>query len=194
MNETMEIRYSRAYAYFALIVMIALISFLTYLVLSSGTEKWKGNSLIFLSMFGLLLFLLTIYLIVRYLIPAVKRQNAIILNNDFIIDNIRNNKISWNNVREIRSINGRANFIAIDLINNSEVTCQTKNIFKKILYANNKIFYGTPILIPTQFVDGSSIEIMNIFFSFFQQTRTACNIGSYVKRCERFDIYLNGTT
>jgi hypothetical protein len=156
--------------------MIALISFLTYLVLSSGTEKWKG-SLIFLSVFALLLFSLTIYLIVRYLIPAVKGQNAIILNNDFIIDNIRNNKISWNNVREIRSINSRANFIAIDLINNSKVTSQTKNIFKKILYSNNKIFYGTPILIPTQFVEGSNKEIMNIFFAFFQQTRTACNSG-----------------
>jgi hypothetical protein len=177
MNDTVEIRYSKAYAYFALILMTALISFSTYLVLSSGTEKWKGNSLIFLSVFALLLFSLTIYLIVSYLIPAVKGQNAIILNTDFIIDNIRNNKISWNNVKEIRSINGRANFVAINLIDNSEVTCQTKNIFKKILYANNKIFYGTPILIPTQFVDGSNEEIMNIFFSFFQQTRTACNVG-----------------
>jgi len=177
MNDTVEIHYSRAYAYYALILMTALISFLTYLVLSSDPGKWKGNSLIFLSLFALLLFLLTIYLIVKYLIPAAKKQNAIILNSDFIIDNIRNDKISWNNVKEIRSINGRAKFIAIDLINNSEVTNQTKNIFKKILYINNKTFYGTPILIPTQFVDGSNEEIMNIFFSFFHQTRTACNSG-----------------
>jgi hypothetical protein len=177
MNDTVELRYSRAYAYTALVLMLVLISFLTYLVLSSGTEKWERNTLYFLTTFAVLLFSLTIYLIVRYLIPAIKRQNAIILNNDFIVDNIRNNKISWNNVKEIRSINGRANFVAINLIDNSEVTCQTKNIFKKILYANNKIFYGTPILIPTQFVDGSNEEIMNIFFSFFQQTRTACNVG-----------------
>ena len=177
MNETVEIHYSRAFAYFAFILLIALISFLTYLVMSGDAERWRGNGLIFLGVFAFLLLSLTIYLISKYLIPAAKNQNAIILNSGFIIDNIRNDKISWNNVRDIRSINGRANFIAIDLINNSEVTHQTKNIFKKILYANNKIFYGTPILIPTQFVDGSNKEIMNIFFAFFQQTRTACNSG-----------------
>jgi len=176
MNDTAEIYYSRAYAYFALIIMVGLTSFLTYIVLTEDAKKWKGSGLVYLAGFALLLLFSSIYIIVRYLIPAVTKKSAIILNSEFIIDKLRNNKIPWNNVREIRSIYGPANFIAIDLINKREVTHQTKNIFKKILYVNNNLIYGTPILIPTQFIEGSNKELMEVFLSFFKRTRTAGNI------------------
>lgn len=175
MNNIVEIHYSKNFAYFAVLFLTGLISLMTYIIMTGDPTNRKGIALIYLSAIGILLLALIFYLTVKYLIPAVKGHNAIILNSDFIIDNIRNNKISWNNVREIRSINGRANFIAIDLIDNSEVTHQTKSIFKKLLYANNKLIYGTPILIPTQFVNGTNKELMNLFLPFFQRTRTACN-------------------
>ena len=171
MDETVEIHYSKPFAYFSILIMIGLLSFLTYLVLNMDPSKWKGERLMYFSISGLILLALIGYEVIKFLIPAIKNQSAIILNNEFIINNVGNIIISWNNVKEIRSIKSRANFIAIDLINNRNVTSQTKNIFKKVLYANNKFFYGTLILISTQFLEGSSEEISSIFFLFFQQTR-----------------------
>lgn len=170
MNETVEIHYSKGFAYFAPIVMMGLISFLTYIVLTDDPTKWKGRGLVYLIVIAIILLTLTFYLILKYLIPALKGQNALVLNDELIIDNISNNVIKWDNVSGIRSLNSRgSNFIAIDLINSLEVTQPTRNILKKISYANNKFFYGTPILIPTQFLEGSDKKLIEIFLSFFQQ-------------------------
>jgi hypothetical protein len=54
----------------------------------------EGDALVYLSVIAIIFFGLIFYLVVKYLIPAINRQNALVLNNEFIIDNIRKNVIS----------------------------------------------------------------------------------------------------
>ena len=172
MTDHIDIPYSKTFAYFALVIMAGLISLLTFTVLTGDPIKWKGNGLFYLGIMDILCFILTNYLIVKYLIPAIKRQIAVTINNDYIIDNIRNNKIMWDNVKTIRSVSSRnSKFIAIDLNKPQEITCQTNNVFKKILFANNKFFYGTPVLISTQFLEGSNKDLLNSFLLFFDRQK-----------------------
>jgi len=172
MTDQIEIQYSKTFAYFALIIMVGIISLLTFTVLTGDPIKWKGNGLFYLGIMDVLCFCLTVYLIIKYLIPAVKRQTAILINDSCIIDHIRNNTIQWTNVKAIRNISSRSsNFIAIDLNNSKEITSQTNNLFKKILYINNKLFYGTPILISTQYLEGSSQDLLKLFVSFFNRQK-----------------------
>ena len=108
----------------------------------------------------------------KYFIPAINGRTAVRLNNQGIIDNVRNNTIEWDNVKEIRLVNSRGtNFIAIDLIDNKALTSQTRNIFKKILFLNNQFFYGTPVLIATQFLSGDGKDIFNIVTNYFRKTK-----------------------
>jgi len=172
MTDHIDIPYSKTFAYFALVIMAGLISLLTFTVLTGDPIKWKGDGLFYLGIMDILCFILTLYLIIKYLIPATKKQIAVSINNDYIIDNIRNNKIKWENVKAIRSVSSRSSsFIAIDLSNSQEITCQTNNIFKKILFASNKFFYGTPVLISTQFLEGSNKDLINSFLSFFDKQK-----------------------
>ena len=172
MTDQVDIHYSKTFAYFALVIMTGLVSLLTFTVLTNDSTKWKDNGLFYLGILDLLCIGLTIYLIKKYLIPAIKKQVAISLNKDCIIDNIRHNTIRWDNIKLIRNVSNRSSsFIAIDLNDSKEITGQTNNIFKKILFANNTFFYGTPILISTQFLEGNNKDLLNEFLSFFERQK-----------------------
>ena len=178
MTDHIDIPYSKTFAYFALVIMAGLISLLTITVLNDDPIKWKGNGLLYLGIMDILCFILTLYLIIKYLIPATKKQIAVTINNDYIIDNIRNNKIKWENVKAIRSVSSRSSsFIAIDLDNSQEITGETNNVIKKILFASNKFFYGTPILISTQFLEGSTKDLLKLFLSFFERQKLLATKG-----------------
>ena len=171
-TDQVDIPYSKTFAFFAFLIMVGIISFLTFIVLTDNPIKWKGNGLFYLGIMDTICFLLTIYLTIKYLIPSIKRQTALHIDNNFIIDNIRHNKISWANVKEIRSGSFKSsNYIAIILKDTSKLSSPTKNIFKKILFANNRFFYGTPILIPTQFLEGNCDEILNQFLPFIERQK-----------------------
>jgi len=173
-----EIRYSKPFAYFATVVMIGLVCLFLFSTFQQDTTKLTSNGFLILIALNVFSFFLTFYSIKKYLVPAIKGENAVVLDKDYITDNIRHNLIKWNNVEGIRMTSSRGSaFIAIDLKNNSEVTSQTKNFFKKLLYLSNRFFFGTPTLIPTQFLEGSNQEILNLISNYFDRQKLLATKG-----------------
>ena len=158
--------------------MFGLLGLSLFITIKQDTSKLTQNGLFFLVAFNLFATLMIFYSITKYLLPAIKGDNAVVLNNDCITDNIRKNIVNWNDIERIRMTSGKgSSFIAIDLKNNSEVISQTKNFLKKLLYWNNKFFFGTPILIPTQFLEGSNQEILTLISNYFDRQKLLATKG-----------------
>ena len=170
MSEPIKIKYSKQMAYFSIIIMLLLIILITYTILNTNFKNWRPYSLYYIESIDLLCFGITINLIANYLIPSIKESIALTIDKENIIDNIRNVTVKWDNVRAIRLVQTRGDLqIAIDLNNPKEITNQTNNIFKKVRYAYNNLFYKTPILVSVQYIEISINELFNSISYYFDE-------------------------
>ena len=174
MSNVINIPFNKTFTLLALIVLTGLFMFLAYALLNVPRPYEIVQGLVVLLSLNVFCLFLVIYFIKKYCIPTMNGQPAVSLNSQGIIDNIRNNTIEWDNVKGIRFVTNRGtNFIAIDLIDNKAATSQTRNIFKKLLFLSNKFFYGTPILIATQFLNGDGKNIFDIIEDYFTKTQNS---------------------
>jgi len=136
MNDVIQLKYNKAYAYF--ILLLFLIFFFTD---QASDYYWLGShNKNINNIFEMALLIIFIYFIVKIFIPAIKGQTALELNKDEIVDLVKNAKASWNNVYSIRLINyGRFKGIAIDLID-SEEFLRKKKLLAKIQRIFKKLF------------------------------------------------------
>lgn len=173
MTDHADLHYNKIWAFFAVAtttVMTILIT-LSYLK-ERPAEGWTDYDLLYFCMAAIFCIGLAVYFLMNYLIPAIKKQSAVVINADCIIDNINNITIKWQDVKEVGRITGRySNFILIYLNDPKIITDETNNIYKKLMYAWYKIFYGTPIVISTQFISGNTFDLLNMFLPFLDRQR-----------------------
>ena len=95
------------------------------------------------------LFLVTL-LTIKRLIPALKGEIALELNEQCVIDYIRNITIDWKDIKDINLKGGRsASIILIELKWESD--------------------YGSQIAIPLRWVKGKDAEIYETVMTYFEQ-------------------------
>ncbi len=176
MKDTVLIKYSKISSWFGLIFIIGLI----YMSYSSFIKFYQNNETInwiLIVCFDSMLILFIYFLIIKYLIPGLTGKVAIELNNVGIIENIRKRQMTWDNISRIRLVYSKSNvFIAIDLIDDSLVIYKSKNIFQKPLAFIAKSFYGTQILISTQYIQGKNSDILKQIQTYHEE-KTATNSG-----------------
>ena len=114
-------------------------------VITNTTITWVVFGvclIIFIFLIGLL--------VIKRLIPALKGEISLGLNNEVLIDYIRNIIIDWKDIKGIKLIRGRsASTLRIDLKWESE--------------------YGTQIDIPLRWVKGKDGDIYNTVMSYLDQ-------------------------
>ena len=83
--------------------------------------------------------------------------------------------MTWDNISGIRLVYSKSNVsIAIDLIDDSLVIYKSKSIFRKPLALVAKTFYGTKILISTQYIQGKNSDILKQIQTYYKE-KTATN-------------------
>ena len=145
MTETTQYKYSVNFSLGSILLMIILMLLpLSNVVAVNSTVSWVIYGVCAL----IFLFLVTL-LIIKRLIPALKGEIALELNEQGLIDYIRNITIDWKDIKDINLKGGRsASTILIELKWESD--------------------YGSQIVIPLRWVKGKDAEIYETVMSYFE--------------------------
>ena len=152
MFEPTQYPYSIKFSLGAIVLMVILMLMLLSNVLAANsTLAWSLYGF-FLLVF---LFLITM-LITKRLIPAIKGDIALQLDDEGISDHIRDVSIGWKDIKEINLVRGRsASTMQIDLKFESD--------------------YGSRVAIPLRWIKGKDEEIFETTLAYFEQAPAGGN-------------------
>jgi hypothetical protein len=149
MNEPRKYQYSLNYSLASFLVMLVLmLLLLTNVLRSHSTAAW-----IIYGIFVALFITIGGLLVVKRLIPAIKGNPALELNETCLIDYIRNITVNWTDIKEISLIRGKSS--SIILVNLKWVSD-----------------HGSEIAIPLRFVKGKDNEIYSEVKAYFANAGT----------------------
>ncbi|MCR8558322.1 hypothetical protein KXD93_11735 [Mucilaginibacter sp. BJC16-A38] len=141
-----EFPYSLSYTLATIVVMLVLMLMLfTNVKGSNSTWAWA-----IYGVFAVIFFLVCGLLVVKRLIPAMQGKTALELNENCIIDYIRNITINWTDVKEIGLVRGRSSSL----------------IRVSLKWVSD---YGSEIDIPLRFVKGKDEAIYDEVLEYFAQ-------------------------
>ncbi len=171
MHETIKFLFSKYYSLFGTtLVVLAIVKTLPRLIYFYNLNQTTNFLLI--AAFDLYIFGLFLYFLKRYLLPLIKGEAALEINEKGIISKMRNINLQWDKIKDVRYYSGRwSNFIAIDLVNGEEYKLQFQNPFKKITMWINSRFYLTPLILPTIAIQGNDKEIFQTIKSYLYQVK-----------------------
>jgi hypothetical protein len=149
MKEPVQYPYSLKFSLGTIAIMILLMLLLLKNVIGANTAlTW----IVFAVCALIFLFLITL-LVIKRLIPAIKGNIALELDEEGINDYIRDVSIAWKDIREITLIRGRsASIMQINLKWESD--------------------YGSRIAIPLRWVKGKDDEIFKTALAYFEHDPT----------------------
>lgn len=149
MVETIDFPYSKNSAFMgvALPVVFFAITFnnLRLSFLGGYTLSW-----IIITIADLIFMMLFLYVLIKRLIPALKNEVALELNEEGITDYIRNIVIEWADVQDINLERGR-------------------NFSKMVIDLKEETDYGKQIAISLRWVAGKDLEICNTTMAYFEE-------------------------
>ncbi|MGN6398918.1 MAG: hypothetical protein ACTHMD_00585, partial [Flavisolibacter sp.] len=99
MEDIIQFRYNKGFAYISgtgLLLLNLLLIIITY----NDTRSADTKDILYL--FDGALLLLLIAFVVKFFIPAIKKQIALELNTEGIFDNVRHRHSSWGNIKNIQ--------------------------------------------------------------------------------------------
>lgn len=152
MAESVKYPYSLKFSIANIVIMLLLMLMLFLNVMKTNTlVTW----LIFAA-FALIFIFMVSLLITKRLVPALKGKIALELNDDVLIDYIRNITINWTDIKAIKRLRGRsASTLIIDLKWESD--------------------YGSQIAVPLRWVKGKDTEIYDNVLAYFEQNGELLN-------------------
>lgn len=144
MTETVKYPYSLKFSIANIIMMLFLMLLLFLNVLKTNTLlTW----LIF-TLFAIIFTFMVSLLVIKRLVPALKKKIALEFTDDVLIDYIRNITINWTDIKTIKRLRGRsASTLIINLKWESD--------------------YGSQIAIPLRWVKGKDSEICDSALAYF---------------------------
>jgi hypothetical protein len=169
MSDTIQWTYNKVFAYLALsILLILLLIFLfrTY-------QLFDPEQITVMRYADFLLAVLIVIILVKYFIPAIKGDIALELNKNCLVDKVRNVTVDWDNVQAVRLVTFSRSFtkgIAVDLIDKRAFMSQ-KNSWQKLLGQMNTFSFGTPVIIPLQYITGDNSKIVKTVQDYFEKTK-----------------------
>jgi hypothetical protein len=134
--ETTKYPYSLSYSLASFLVMLVLMLLLLTNVLGSNS---KAGWIVY-GVFVILFVLISALLIVKRIMPAIKGETALELNETCLVDYIRNITIDWKDIKEISLVNGRSSSL----------------IRVNLKWVSD---HGSEIAIPLRFVKGRDKDI-----------------------------------
>jgi hypothetical protein len=146
MQQPTQYPYSINYSLASILVMLILLWLLFSNVANANTTViW-----VVFGIFSIAFAVLMVLLIVKRVIPALKGKTALELNDEVLIDYIRNITINWPDIKEISMVRGRSSAIMrIDLKWESD--------------------YGSEIAIPLRWIKGKDDDIYNTVMAYYEQ-------------------------
>jgi len=146
MTEPVLYRYSINFSFATILLMVVfMLLIFSNIAAINSTIVWIVygiSAVIFLALIAIL--------VIKRLIPALRGDIAFEINQEGIVDYIRNISIAWGDIKDIGLIRGRsASIMQIDLKWESD--------------------YGSQIIIPLRWVKGKDTEIFNTVVSCFEQ-------------------------
>jgi len=170
MGDNVQFRYNKSFTYSTAILLTILLSFLAFRTFQLG-----GADLLIMLSFDGFFALLILFIIVKYLVPAIKGKTALELNERSIIDLIRHRVINWDNVCSVRLITLYGVFtpgIAIDLVD-KKIFFQEKKSFQRLIAKVIDLSYKTPCVIPLQYISGDIKEIFSAVDLYFSRSKNS---------------------
>lgn len=156
MTKTSQYPYSLGFTVATIFLMLVLM-----MLIFPNITSVRGVTALLIYGFSLLIFLLFLaLLVVKRLIPALKGDIALELDEDGISDYIRDISINWTDIKNISLVRGRsASMMKIDLKWESE--------------------YGQQIIIPLRWVKGKDDKIYENVLSYFTAHATRQGENGY---------------
>jgi hypothetical protein len=149
MKGTLKYPYSLSFSLASFLVMLVLMLLLfTNVINSHSTATW-----LVYGVFVIVFILISTLLIIKRLIPAIKGDAALELNETCIIDYIRNITIDWKDIKEISLVHNKSSSI----------------IRVNLKWVSD---YGNEIAIPLRFVKGKDNEIYSKVQAYFMKTES----------------------
>lgn len=170
--EVKSFTYNKSFSYSVTIGL----SLLIMLFILRSYQLEDPSEIRILKYIGLLFFIILGLVILRFLIPSINQYPALELNDLSLVDKVRNREVNWENVKGIRLINfpnGGAG-VCIDLLN-KDLFRSNLNTGQKFLGWISNLTYGTPFVIPLQYISGLNQEIFETLQFFLNKTITAPN-------------------
>ncbi len=147
MIETTQYKYSINFSFGTIVLMLLLmLLLLSNVVKANTTVAW-----VLYGVFALMFISVIILLVITRLIPALKSEVALELNEQGIIDYIRNVTIDWKDIQEITLRRGRS-----------------ASIMSVVIKWESD--YGKEIRIPLRWIKGKDDDIYNTVLYYFEQS------------------------
>jgi len=97
--EVIQFRYNVSFASSTMILLCLLLGILVF-----RTSQFTGEEFTILFWFDCVFALLILFVVIKYLIPGIRRKTALELNEQSIVDLVRNRTANWDNVGGVRLI------------------------------------------------------------------------------------------
>jgi hypothetical protein len=161
--------YNKAFSYSAVTGLLLIITL--FLIRSFQLQDPAQTRILIYA--GSLILIILGFTVFKYLIPSIKRNSALELNEFSLIDHVRNREVYWNNIRGIRLINFFLNGgsgLAIDLID-KKIFISTLSTGQSFLCRMNNFSFGTPLVIPLQYISGNNNDIYEAVKYFYEKRK-----------------------
>jgi hypothetical protein len=165
MKRTMQFTYNKWFAFLTMGSFAILILFCIIRANQLNDPEQSKILKYFLYFFIIILFLV----VYKYFIPYLKKSVALELNELYLIDNIRNRKVYWDNILNLSLIKFRngSSGIAVNLKDKQQFISNL-NFLQKLLSWISNFTYGTPLVIPLQYISGNNDEIFQAVNDYFR--------------------------
>lgn len=160
--DILQFKYSKIWSSFFVVGFILVLIYTCSYIFRFWQHNELGAFVILLS-FDAFLFIILLNALKKYLIPALRGEIALELNNEGIIDYIKNRKFYWKEINSIDLLwlkNGA--FIEISLIDERT----KRGSLKYYLRMTFKYFYSYT-LIPLFFIEGNNVNIFQQCLKYF---------------------------
>jgi len=149
MHETIEYPYSKGSALLG--VVLPLIFFaVTFNNLKYSWVNHYTLVLVLISFADLIFLSLLVFVLIKRLIPALRNEVALELNDEGITDYMRNIVIEWADVKDINMERGR-------------------NFSKMIVDLKHETEYGSQIAVSLRWIQGKDLEICETTMAYFEE-------------------------
>lgn len=149
MSEPIEFPYSKNYALLG-VGMPVVFFLITFNNLRASFAAGYTLSWVIIGIADLIFLFLFLFILIKRLIPAFRNEVALELNDEGIIDYLRNIVIEWPDVKNI----------------DMEMS---RNSAKMVIDLKQETDYGTQIAIPLRWIEGKDIEICETTQAYFEE-------------------------
>ena len=167
MPKTIIFLYNKWFAY---ISSAGLLSFILIFIFRSY-QLSDPEQVRILEYFEFLFLVFLLFVVYKFILPVALKKPPLQYTTAYLYDAIRNRRVNWSNIKAVRIVSFRSGSsgIAIDLID-KDVFLSSLKFSQKILAWTTNLFYGSPIVLPFQYIDGSNADIFQSISSFLNAT------------------------